>query len=205
MNKLVKDALVLTAITLISGAALGAVYEITKAPIAAAEEQATQDAYREVFESAASFGDYEGFDAVAASDAVHAAGFEDDDIDNCVLALDDAGNTLGMVVTVTSHAGYGGDITLSIGVTNEGVMNGYSITSISETAGLGMKAKEANFMDQFKNIAISTLEVVKTSPESENQIEAISGATITSKAVTNAVNAGFAYVNTIVTGGATNE
>ena len=49
MNKLVKDALVLTAITLIAGVCLGGVYEITKDPIAKAQESATQESYKAVF------------------------------------------------------------------------------------------------------------------------------------------------------------
>ena len=44
-------------------------------------------------------------------------------------------------------AGYGGDVTFSMGVTNDGTLNGYSITDISETAGLGMKAKEDGFIE----------------------------------------------------------
>ena len=202
MNKLVKDALILTLITVIAGTALGVVYEITKSPIAAAQEAATQEAYQEVFSDAEAFVDHEGFDAEAASALVQEAGYEDDDIEACVDALDADGNVLGYVITVTSHAGYGGDITFSMGVTLDGVMNGYSITSISETAGLGMKAKESSFADQFKNIVSNVYEVVKTAPSSDTEIQAISGATITSKAMTNAVNAGFVYYNSLVGGGA---
>ena len=67
MNKLVKDALVLTAIALIAGVCLGGVYEITKDPIAKAQESATQESYKAVFADAASFEDLEGFDADAAT------------------------------------------------------------------------------------------------------------------------------------------
>ena len=62
MNKLVKDALVLTAITLIAGVCLGGVYEITKDPIAKAQESATQESYKAVFADAASCEDLEGFE-----------------------------------------------------------------------------------------------------------------------------------------------
>jgi len=196
-NSLVKDALILTVITLISGLALGFVYEITKAPIAKAEEETTMEAYRTVFSDADTFADLDGFDADAASSLVQEAGYTDDDIDNCVIAYDSAGNALGYVITVTSHAGYGGDITLSMGVTNEGVMNGYSITSISETAGLGMKATDESFYSQFEGILAGTYSVIKSGTASDNEIEAISGATITSKAVTNAVNAGFVYFESV--------
>lgn len=201
MNKLVKDALILTAITLIAGVCLGGVYEITKKPIAKAQEAATQAAYKEVFEDASNFETYKDFDAKAATKA---AGYDDVEIINCVVAKDKSGETLGYVITVTSHAGYGGDITFSMGVTNEGVLNGYSITDISETAGLGMKATEDAFMSQFKGIPAQTLEVTKAAKTADTEIEAISGATITSKAVTYGVDAGLAYFNSF-TGGAANE
>ena len=204
MNKLVKDALILTAITLIAGVCLGGVYEITKGPIAQAQVAATQAAYKEVFQDAASFADMEGFDAKKATAVVAEAGYTDDEINNCVVAQDNNGETLGYVITLTSHAGYGGDIVLSMGVTKDGVLNGYSITDISETAGLGMKAKEDAFMSQFKGIQAQILDVTKGGKSADNEIEAISGATITSKAVTYGIDAGLTYYSSIV-GGASNE
>lgn len=206
-NKLVKDALILTCITVIAGLALGIVYEITKSPIAQAQADALADAYRTVFESAASFNEIEGFTSEDATALVHEAGYTDDSIDNCVAACDESGNTLGYVITITTSAGYGGDITFSMGITNDGVINGYSITSISETAGLGMKAKDTgdgSFSSQFVNRTAEIFEVTKTGASASNEIDAISAATITSKAVTYGVDAGVTYFNSIV-GGAANE
>ena len=205
MNKsLVKDSLILAVITLLANILIGIVYEITKDPIAKAQEAATQAAYETVFSTADSFAPVEGFDSEAASSYVHEQGYADDDILACLTANDKDGNVLGYVITVVSHAGYGGDITFSIGITNEGVLNGYSITDISETAGLGMKAKEEGFSSQFVNKALGIFEVTKTSPASDSEIQAISGATITSKAVTYGVDAGIAYYQSLV-GGASNE
>ncbi|MCR5195783.1 MAG: RnfABCDGE type electron transport complex subunit G [Pseudobutyrivibrio sp.] len=207
MNKLVKDALVLTCITVIAGFALGLVYEITKGPIAKAEEDALQKAYQTVFSDAKSFADMDGFDSAKATDIVVKAGFTDDTIDNCVQALDADGNPIGYVITVTSKAGYGGDITFSLGVTNDGVLNGYSITSISETAGLGMKARDTGagtFSYQFENRKAEIFTVTKTGASNSSEIDAISAATITSRAVTNGVNAGVTYFNSLV-GGAVDE
>ncbi|MCR4567548.1 MAG: RnfABCDGE type electron transport complex subunit G [Pseudobutyrivibrio sp.] len=203
MNKLVKDALVLTCITVIAGFALGLVYEITKAPIAKAEEAALQNAYQTVFANADSFKDLDGFNSEAATDLVVKAGYSDDTIDNCVQALDASGNLLGYVITVTSKAGYGGNITFSVGITNEGVINGYSITNISETAGLGMKARDTGkgtFSEQFVNRQAETFTVTKTGASNSSEIDAISAATITSKAMTNGVNAGVTYFNSLVGG-----
>ena len=71
MNKIIKNTIILTIITLVSGVALGAVYEITKAPIANAQEEAKQEAYKQVFEDADSFDDLE-VDAKEAAEAVKA-------------------------------------------------------------------------------------------------------------------------------------
>ena len=207
MNKIVKDALVLTLITLIAGVALGLVYEVTKAPIAKAQEEATQKAYKEVFESAEKFAELENFDEEAANKIIAEKGYTDGtittcEIVDCVKAQDASGNLLGYVVTMKSKAGYGGDIVFSMGVTGDGTLNGYSITSIDETPGLGMKAKEDKFMDQFKNIKAGTLEVSKSASNDSNTIQAISGATITSKAITYAIDAGLVYVNSLLMGGA---
>lgn len=206
MNKIVKDALVLTLITVIAGLALGGVYEITKSPIAKAKEAATKKAYQEVFESADSFSPLESFDEDAANALISEKGYTDGtvttcEINDCVKALDASGNLLGYVVTLTSKAGYGGDLVLSMGVTLDGTLNGYSITQIDETPGLGMKATEDKFMSQFRGIKATTLDVSKTASNDEDTIQAISGATITSKAVTYAIDAGLVYINSLLTGG----
>ena len=206
MNKLVKDALILTLITLIAGVALGAVYEITKAPIAAAQEAATQAAYREVFADADSFVVFDSLDRDAAAAAIadlNTKNGTSNEIESVVMAMDSTGNQLGYVITMVSHSGYGGDITLSMGVAMDGTLNGYSITDISETAGLGMKSTEEAFMSQFRGIpaaTTNTLEVTKTGATSEYEIDAISGATITSNAVTYAVDAGLLYASVLIGG-----
>ena len=203
MNKLVKDALILTCITVIAGFALGLVYEITKAPIAKAEDEALQRAYQTVFADADSFKDIDGFDSDKATALVKEAGYTDETIDNCVQAVDASGNPLGYVITVTTSAGYGGNITFSIGITNDGVINGYSITSIAETAGLGMKARDTGdgtFSSQFLNRTAEIFTVTKTGAKDSSEIDAISAATITSKAVTGGVNAGVTYFNSLVGG-----
>ena len=73
-----------------------------------------------------------------------------DDIEAVNTALDASGNPLGYVLTVTAKDGSQGSITFSVGIQNDGTVNGYSITSISETPGLGMKAQEEPFYSQFE-------------------------------------------------------
>lgn len=198
-GKIIKDALILFLITVIAGLGLGAVYGITKAPIEKANYNIQQNAYRTVFPDADAFNDMDGFDSEKATEAAAAAaaGYADDTIENCVVAVDASGAELGYVISVTDPNSYGGDVTLSIGVTNDGTLNGYSITTINDTAGLGMKAKEDSFSSQFAGKQVESFEVTKTGATSDNQIDAISGATITSSAVTSAVNAGLAYYRSL--------
>lgn len=210
MNKLFKDAMVLTVITLVAGICLGIVYVITKDPIAQAQEAAVQEAYRSLFSDADTFEAYADFDADAAAKTADTdvpaggvAGYvtEANVISDCNIAKDASGNDLGYIITVTSKSGYGGSITLSVGINAEGTVVGYSITDISETPGLGMKATEERFSSQFNDIEAAYREVTK-STAGANEIEAISGATITSRAVTYAVDAAIAYYLSIGGGAA---
>lgn len=56
-------------------------------------------------------------------------------------AVDAQGEVLGYAINMTTSEGYGGDITFSMGIKNDGTMNGIEILEIGETAGLGMNAK----------------------------------------------------------------
>lgn len=196
-NTIIKDTIILTLITLIAGGVLGLVYEITKDPIAKQQEMAKQEAYKAVFEDADTFEV-----CVEAEDADLAAylagkGFEAQTVNEIMEAKDASGETLGYAINLTTSEGYGGDITFSMGVQADGTLNGISILTISETAGLGMNATKDDFKGQFKEKQADTFEVTKTGASKENEINAISGATITSNAVTQGVNCGlraFEYV-----------
>ena len=191
MGSLIKNVICLTLITLVAGFGLGYVYEITKEPIAQMEEKTKLDAYRSVFPQASDFANIEDISESAAS-AVASAGISGVDIDSAVRALDASQNELGYIINATSHEGYGGDITISLGVDSSGKVTGMEILKISETAGLGMKAKDSRFKDQFRDKAVTQFSYTKSGATSDFEIDAISGATITTKAVTNAVNAALA-------------
>ena len=169
---IVKDTIAITAITLVAGLALGVVQDITAGPIAQQQEQSKQEAYKAVFEDADSFEVYDvDADALAANLAEN--NFNAQTINEIMEAKDASGETI------------------------DGTLNGISILSISETAGLGMKAKNPDFQDQFKDKNVEKFEYTKTGATSDDQIDAISGATITTNAMTNGVNAGlcaFRYV-----------
>ncbi len=188
MGNTFKNVLCLTVITVVAGFGLGYVYDITSEPIRKMEEETRLKAYKAVFMEASGFDETE--DLLSSSDGpVSVYSSNGCDIDSVVVATDAEGNKLGYVINVTTHEGYGGDITLSVGIDTEGVVKGMEILDISETAGLGMKAKDSSFKDQFKNKAVSSFTYTKTGAAQDFEIDAISGATITTKAVTNAVNA----------------
>lgn len=191
IRSMLKDAGIILTITLIAGLVLGGVYQLTKEPIAEQKRIKKEKACQEVYAEAASFVEMEDFDAEAAA-AVLASEYPSQEIDEVMGATDASGNIVGYVLTVTSHEGYGGDIQFTMGVTNEGLLNGISILSISETAGLGMRAEEV-LKPQFAGKSAEKYEYTKTGAITENQIDAISGATITTNAVVNGVNAGLYY------------
>lgn len=201
MNKrIVHDALILTAFTLVLGFILALVYAVTEKPREEAAQKTVQAAYQQVFKDADSFEDYD-FDADEANKLVSDAGYKDT-IDGVATALDSSKNVLGYVITVTAKDGSQGSITFSVGIKNDGTVNGYSITSISETPGLGMKAEEADFYKQFENKKVDKFDVVKTTPSKDDEIEAITGSTITSKAMANGCNAAITYFQNKLQGGA---
>ena len=191
-NKIIKDALALTLITLVAGVALGGVYEITKDPIAKQEAQAKAEAYEQVFTDAAAFEAVEMDDTLTKTirDQLDQEGYKAQSIEEVMRAEDQSGETLGYAFTVVTSEGYGGDIQFSMGIKNDGTLNGISILSIGETAGLGMNADTPAFKDQFVGKQVEKLQYTKNGVTQDDEINAISGATVTTNAMTNGVNAG---------------
>lgn len=197
MKNSVKAVLTLTIITVLAGACLGYVYELTKEPIAAKTLEAKLNAYKAVFPAAADFKEDASINTEGAAEILLAEGCKDETIDECLLAVDGSGNPLGYVMTVTTAQGYGGDITISMGVGSDGTLNGIEILEIGETAGLGMKADTPEFKGQFKDKKVSRFNYTKTGAQAEYEIDALSGATITTNACVSAVNAGLAFAESL--------
>lgn len=202
MKNIIKNTLILTAITLVAGILLGLVYEITKEPIALAKEAAKKEAYQQVMADADAF---EGLELVEdaikqVEDTVESSGC----IINEVVEAKTNGETIGYVVTTTTSEGYGGEIQISVGILTDGTVNGVAILSIGETAGLGMKATEEEFYGQYAGKNVELFSVTKTGASADNEIDALSGATITSNAMTKAVNSAVVYYKHAL-GGSANE
>ena len=185
MNKIVKNALVLMAFSLVLGFVLGAVYKITEGPIAEATLRKEMEAYKVVFENADTFNEV-AVDAAAAAKVMTDGGFPDE-INKAFEAVDASGNPLGYVVQLTTKDGYSGGIVMVVGITSDGTVNGFSVTAHSETSGLGTKAFDPAYADQFKGIPAADVSGVAT----------ISGATLTSTAVKNGINAAVAFANSL--------
>lgn len=201
MNKqMIRDSLILFAITMIAGLLLGGVYAITKNPIAKTQEDKKNEAYQAVFTDAAEF--TEVTDAADAQQILADAGYTKDRIDEVKAAMDADGNILGYVMTITSSEAYGGELQLAMGIRMDGTVNGISFLSLSETIGLGMEAKKPEFQEQFAGKQVEQFVYSKTGAAADNEIDALSGATITTNAVTNAVNAGICYAGALGAGSA---
>lgn len=192
MNKIIKDTIAITLITLVSGLLLGLVQDITAGPIAEQQQKAKEEAYKAVFADADSFEQVELTEEVSAGleACLDENGYGAQNIDEVMTALDASGSQVGYAFTVTTSEGYGGDIQFAMGIREDGTLNGISILSIGETAGLGMKANTDSFKDQFKDKKVEKFEYTKTGAAADDQIDALSGATITTNAMTNGVNAG---------------
>ncbi|MDO4632807.1 MAG: FMN-binding protein [Eubacteriales bacterium] len=104
--------------------------------------------------------------------------------------MDASGEVIGYIVNVTSGDGFGGDIEVSVGISVDGATTGLEFLTINETAGLGMRATEPEFKEQYVGKTVDSFSLVKGGGASaDNEINALSGASFTSTAVTNAVNA----------------
>lgn len=193
-----KAAVNLLAITFFAGLILSGVYAMTRDKIAVQQMNKNAASFREVLADAESF-DYD--DSISKAVTEHAgtsyneASFGRTEITDCVVGKDAGGNVVGYVISVTNHEGHEGDIAMSVGIDTEGTVTGIAFTSLQETAGMGMKADEPDWKAQFKGAKTNefTLNKSGTAEPGSGEVNVISGATVTSKAVLHAVNAALGF------------
>lgn len=161
----------LFAISAICAVLLGLVNNITMGPIEVATQAKTQAAMEAVLP------------ADSYTEVAYTGG------DPLVTKVYQAGDA-GYVVQV-APSGFGGVLDIMVGVNTDGTCSGVSIISHSETSGLGANATKEDFRSQF--VGKSNVAVTKDGGE----IAALTGATITSRAVCNGVNAAIAAVGTL--------
>lgn len=186
VSAMLKDAVILFAITLISGLILGFVFQITKDPIAAQQAKAIQEACAAVFPGEAGI-TFEETGYVPSAQLIGEMADTGVEIGTIFKALGQDGSTKGYVVEAITKEGYGGNIVIYVGISSDAKVNGVSILSIAETPGLGMNAEEV-LVPQFAGKDAESFTVTKTGATQPSEIDAITGATVTSKAFVNAVN-----------------
>ncbi len=98
----------------------------------------------------------------------------------------------GWIVEVTP-SGFGGLIDMMVGVDKSGAVTGVSIVSMSETSGLGANASRESFRSQY----VGKTGSVKLKKQG-GEIDALTGATVTSTAVTKGVNTALAVAQELM-------
>lgn len=176
MLKLVGPLLI---ITLVAGLALGVTNALTRDAIERQNQSKQEQARQAVFPGA----EFESAEARLAD--IRAQDERFSAVSGAYYAIVD-GQRRGCVILLQGK-GYGGSLELTVGVTADGTVAGVVLGSHSETPGLGANATGEDFLGQFAGKQ-APLTVVKGKATADDQIEALTSATITSRGVTDAVN-----------------
>ena len=200
MSRIIKDVLILFAITLVAGLALGAVYNFTSDARDKQEKRTLNEAYNTVMPGVKStkeikvdkkINDYIAKEVNSKEKELNYKAYNPykAKIEGVLLAKDKAGKELGYIFTVTDEEAYGGSLTMTVGVDINGSVKGIAFLAINETPGLGMKAQDDNFLKEYYGKDVQFFTYTKDTPEDDSQVDAISSATITTNAVTHGVDA----------------
>lgn len=201
---ILKDTLALVLITLVAAVLLGFVHEVTAEPIAKREEQDKQEAYLAVFPGASVVEESKDVPELAGALASVGKILTEEyrkavTVNEACLVRDEAGELIGYIITVTDKKGYGGAIRMVFGYSLDGVVTGLEFLSLKETAGFGLKAeKDPEWRKQFLGVTTGLFTVTKNGAVAEGEIDALSHATITSRAVTQGMNGGLLFARYLV-------
>ena len=178
-----KPVIILLVITLIAGAVLSGVYVMTEDQIAMNNEMASQAAYKEVIPDAAKFNNLQVEGGVSGSTEIQK-----------VLEGVDGSDVKGYAIAVHNSQSFDGGLTLVVGIRPDGTVTGISFTELHETAGMGMRCDEPEFKSQFENVNVTAFTLNKGGASTaEDVIDSINGASVSSGAVVDAVNAALSY------------
>jgi len=174
-------ALSLTLISLVASAGLGSVYELTKTPIELSNLNNKIEAIKQVVPE---------FNNNPYEEMLRLPTGEGDTLDVYPAKMN--GVIVGYAINTHTKEGFGGDILLMAGFNTDGSIYNVTVLEHKETPGLGSKINEASFKDQFKNLNPSTtaLKVKKDN----GQIDAITAATISSRAFCDAVQRAYSIL-----------
>ena len=179
MKEILKPALRLFIIAIIAAGLLGGTYLLTKGPIEEQELAAQTAARTAVLPAAKEFREFQ-------TEIPEEYSF----INGIYEGFSADGKLAGYTIHMTAK-GYNPDIVLTLGVDHDGVITALNVGSNSESPGLGANASKPEFYEQFAG-KTAGLNVTK-GPAGENEISAISGATITTRGITEAVDRALQY------------
>ena len=189
----------LTAICLVAGAVLAGVYEVTKDPIEAAKIAELNAAIKAVTPD---------FDNDPSAEAYMAVTGEGDSLK--IYPAKQGDEFVGVAVESNTKKGFGGEIKVIVGFDQAGKLLNYSVLQHAETPGLGAKMQDWFRMDKNKqsvwgrSIPDGGLKVTKD--DKENGVDAITAATISSRAFLDAINRAYrAYAGADGVTGATDN
>ena len=191
-----KAAFNLMVVTLIAGLALSSIYLLTKDAIQQQKQAAKAASYQAVCPGAADFSSNTTMDNAiqALNGGIYDENFGKTYVNEAVVGTASDGSVAGYVISVTSADGFDGSITLSVGLAPDGTVNSISFTELNETAGMGMRCGDDEFKNQFNGVKTNAFLLNKTgSSTSDSEIDSVSGASISSGAVVNAVNTALAF------------
>ncbi len=193
-KEIIKPALILFIVCAVITGALAYVNGVTEPIIDENNKKAEQESLAKAIPGAESFSDPKS------AEQLKAEGFSVSDRIVKVYEAQKGGASFGYVVEVSTK-GYGGAIKMFVGVDKAQSVTGVLLASHNETPGLGSKASDPSFSDQYLG-AIPEKEffVVKSSPKADHEIQAISGATVTSRAVTQGVSDAIALIRSMAGG-----
>lgn len=186
MREIIRLSIILFVIAAVSALLLGATNYITRDIIAEQIRVQNEKARMEVLSEAEAF---EQVDENEWKPVVEALGLENPDVLQEVYAGKKGDEIIGYTFK-SLPKGYGGAVTVLTGITVDGLVSGMRIVSHSETPGLGAKSTDPAFMSQYEGLtAAEPVTVIKSGTAQGNQVNAITGSTITTQAVTDGVNA----------------
>lgn len=180
-DSLLRDALILCVIALVLGSVVGIVYMMTRTPIDNSAEAAKNEAYIRTYPNQEVIPvDDKALQKIIKENGITGNSDEKIIVSDGVIIKDKAGKKIGYSF-IAAAKGYNGNVTVSVGIDIDGVITGIDIVSMNETEGIGAKCTEDSFKEQF----IGKSGIIKKGSD----IDAISGATLTTDAVVSAVNA----------------
>ncbi|QSX06204.1 RnfABCDGE type electron transport complex subunit G [Sedimentibacter sp. zth1] len=190
-NEIVKLGLILLIITALAGTFLSVANHFTKDIIDKAIEDAKsgEEVVKAVFPEAKSMDVFDEALEVKIKE-------QNEKFISLKICKDESGNDLGYAIqTLSTRKGYDGDIEIIVGISLEGKVVGIKVTQHAETPGLGSHIEDAEYQQQFIGKSTDTELKVSKTPKDETEVEALGGATYSSKSFTSAINNAMAIYN----------